>query len=57
MNINVGEILLNLWNDSGFAKIITGFVAEGGWQNLAMIAIACGLLYLAIAKKFELLPV
>ena len=53
MNINVGEILLNLWNDSGFAKIITGFMAEGGWQNLVMIAIACGLLYLAIAKKFE----
>ena len=53
MNINVGEILLNLWNDSGFAKIITGFMAEGGWQNLVMIAIACVLLYLAIAKKFE----
>ena len=53
MNINVGEILLNLWNDSGFAKIITGFMSEGGWQNLVMIAIACVLLYLAIAKKFE----
>ena len=53
MNINVGEILLNLWNDSGFAKIITGFMAEGGWQNLVMIGIACVLLYLAIAKKFE----
>ena len=51
--INVGEILLNLWNDSGFARIITGFMAEGGWQNLVMIAIACVLLYLAIAKKFE----
>ena len=51
--INIGEILLNLWNDSGFAKIITGFLAEGGWQNLVMIGIACVLLYLAIAKKFE----
>ena len=51
--INIGEILLKLWNDSGFATMTAGFLAEGGWQNLAMIAIACGLLYLAIAKKFE----
>ena len=51
--INIGEILLNLWNDSGFATITTGFIAENGWQNLVMIAIACVLLYLAIAKKFE----
>ena len=53
MNINIGEILLKLWNDSGFATMTTGFLSEGGWQNLGMIAIACGLLYLAIAKKFE----
>ena len=53
MNINIGEILLNLWNDSGFSSIISGFMANGGWQNLVMIAISCGLLYLAIAKKFE----
>jgi len=53
MNINVGDILLNLWNDSGFAKIASGFLAENGWQNLVMIVIACGLLYLAIVKKFE----
>ena len=51
--INIGEILLDLWNDSGFSKIINGFMADGGWQNLVMIAIACVLLYLAIAKKFE----
>jgi len=50
--INVGEILLKLWNESGFASIIAGF-GEGGWQNLVMIAIACVLLYLAIVKKFE----
>ncbi len=50
--INIGEILLNLWNDSGFAQVSTGF-ANGGWQNLVMIAIACVLLYLAIVKKFE----
>ena len=48
MNINVGDILLNLWNDSGFAKIASGFLAENGWQNLVMLAIACALLYLAI---------
>ncbi len=53
MNINIGEILLNLWNDSGFAKIINGFLAVNGWQNLVMLAIACVLLYLAIVKKFE----
>ena len=50
--INVGEILLNLWNDSGFARLFAGF-ADGGWQNLVMIIIACVLLYLAIVKKFE----
>ena len=51
--MNVGEILLNLWNKSGFAQIIAGFVSNNGWQNLVMIVIACGLLYLAIVKKFE----
>ena len=51
--INIGEILLNLWNSSGFASIISGFLADGGWQNLVMIIIACGLLYLAIVHKFE----
>ncbi len=52
MSINIGEILLKLWNDSGFSSIITGF-GEGGWQNLVMLVIACVLLYLAIVKKFE----
>ena len=52
MGINIGEILLNLWNDSGFAALSTGFM-DGGWQNLVMIVIACVLLYLAIVKKFE----
>ena len=50
--INVGEILLNLWNQSGFATLFSGF-GDGGWQNLVMIIIACVLLYLAIVKKFE----
>ena len=53
MQINIGEILLNLWNQSGFANLFAGFLAEGGWQNLVMILIGCGLLYLAIAWKFE----
>ena len=52
MNINIGEVLLNLWNKSGFAALSMGFM-DGGWQNLVMIAIACGLLYLGIVKKFE----
>ncbi|MBE7002644.1 MAG: sodium ion-translocating decarboxylase subunit beta [Ruminococcaceae bacterium] len=51
--MNIGETLLKLWNDSGFAKMISGFMAEGGWQNLVMILIGCVLLYLAIVKKFE----
>ena len=51
--MNIGEILLGLWNESGFAQIITGFVSSNGWQNLVMLAIACVLLYLAIVKKFE----
>ena len=53
MSINIGEILLKLWNDSGFAYIISGFLSDGGWQNLVMLIIACVLLYLAIVKKFE----
>ena len=52
MQINVGEILLKLWNDSGFAAMSSGFM-DGGWQNLVMLAISCVLLYLAIVKKFE----
>jgi len=51
--INVGDILLNLWNSSGFATLFTGFMSDGGWQNLVMIIIACVLLYLAIVHKFE----
>ena len=50
--VNVGEILLGLWEKSGFAALSSGFMT-GGWQNLVMLAIACVLLYLAIVKKFE----
>ena len=41
--------LSGLVMESGFA----GFFAAGGWKNLVMIGIACVLLYLGIAKKFE----
>ena len=50
--INVGEILLNLWEGSGFNAIFSGFTT-GGWQHLVMLIIACVLLYLGIVKKFE----
>ena len=50
--INIGEVLLKLWNSSGFAALFAGF-GDGGWQNLVMIIISCVLLYLAIVKKFE----
>ncbi|MBE6957586.1 MAG: sodium ion-translocating decarboxylase subunit beta [Ruminococcaceae bacterium] len=53
MNINIGEILLNIWNGSGFADIITGFFAEGGWQYAVMLIVSFVLLFLAIKKKFE----
>ena len=52
MTVNIGDILLNLWQSSGFAALSSGF-AEGGWQNLVMLVIACVLLYLGIVKKFE----
>ncbi len=51
--MNIGEILLKLWRDSGFSAIISGFLSQGGWQNLVMLVIGCALLYLAIVKKFE----
>ena len=53
MNINIGEILLKLWNDSGISHIVSGFLTENGWQYAVMLVISFVLLYLAIAKKFE----
>ena len=50
------ETLVGILNASGFAA----FLEPGGWKFAVMIAIACGLLYLAIVKKFEpllLLPI
>ncbi|MDD6160192.1 MAG: sodium ion-translocating decarboxylase subunit beta [Oscillospiraceae bacterium] len=49
LSVNVGDILLNLWNTSGFAA----FGGDGNWRCLVMIVIACVLLYLGIVKKFE----
>ncbi|MBE6946839.1 MAG: sodium ion-translocating decarboxylase subunit beta [Ruminococcaceae bacterium] len=51
--INIGEILLDLWNSSGFATIFSGFLSQNGWQSLVMLVISFVLLYLAIVKKFE----
>ena len=50
--IDIGEILLNLWNSSGFAAMFASF-STIGWQNLVMLIIACVLLYLGIVKQFE----
>ena len=47
--MNVLETLKGLVTDSGFASLL----ANGGWQNLIMIVIACVLLYLGIKKQFE----
>ena len=51
--INIGEIILKIWNDSGFAAIISGFTSDNGWQYAVMLMISFVLLYLAIVKKFE----
>ena len=51
--MDIGAILLNLWADSGFAAIASGFTSATGWQSLIMLVIACVLLYLAIVKEFE----
>lgn len=50
------ETLLGILEASGFAA----FFEPGGWKYAVMIAVSCGLLYLAIVKKFEpllLLPI
>ncbi len=41
----VKEIVLELWQNSGFANL--------GWKELVMLIVSCLLLYLAIVKKFE----
>ena len=46
------EAIKGLWNDSGFVQLT--------WQNYAMMAVACVLIYLAVKKQYEpllLLPI
>lgn len=47
--MDIGEILKNLWNSSGYHL----FGESGGWQNIVMIIIALVFLYLGIKKQFE----
>ena len=39
--MDIGAILLNLWADSGFTAIASGFTSATGWQSLIMLVIAC----------------
>ena len=41
------------WNTTGFAQIANGFITEGYWKALVMIAVALFLLWLGIKKQFE----
>ena len=50
------QTLIGIWEASGF----NAFFVDDGWKYAIMIAISCGLLYLAIVKQFEpllLLPI
>jgi len=47
-SFSLGESLKALWESTGFMTSLTPI-----WQNLIMMAIACVLIYLAIAKEFE----
>ena len=49
MSVDLGQVLLDLWNASGFSAF-----AEGdNWKMAVMIVISCVLLYLGIVKQFE----
>ena len=47
--MDIGAILLELWETSGFANLAVG----DNWKAGVMIVIGCVLLYLGIVKKFE----
>ena len=49
MSVDLGQVLLDLWNASGFASFGVG----DNWKMAVMIVISCVLLYLGIVKKFE----
>ncbi len=51
-SVSFGDTIKRLWEESGIYSIFSEF-SSTGWQTLAMIVIACILLYLAIGKKFE----
>ncbi len=42
--MDILQTLKDLWEGSGFHS----FLVDGGWKNLIMILISCGLLYLGI---------
>ncbi len=46
------ERLLDFAQSTGFYQMFANFT-DGGWKNLAMIALSCLLLWLAIKKQFE----
>lgn len=45
--MDIGSVLLNLWETSGFANLFVH------WENAVMIVVACVLLYLAVVRQFE----
>ena len=47
-----GSAMVKFFNEMGLTMIITDFT-NTGWKYIAMIAVACFLLYLAIGKGFE----
>ena len=47
--MDIGEILKNIWNGSGYHL----FGQENGWQSIVMIIVALFFLYLGIKKQFE----
>ena len=47
------EAIWNFIQQTGFYMMIDGFLSDGGWKNLVMIAVSLLLLWLAIKKQFE----
>ncbi len=43
--MNIGELITNFFDQMGFTSL--------GWENYVMVALACLLIFLAIAKGFE----
>lgn len=53
------DALKQLYTESGIGTMISDFSGDG-WKNLAMLIVACVLIYLAIGRGFEpllLLPI